>query len=178
MSPKDRLWAPWRMEYIETGGAQHEGPKGCIFCDFPDADEDAKNLIVHRGELAYVILNGFPYNNGHVMVVPYEHTAKLHELPAETAAEITALTRLTLRVLERVYGPGGFNIGINQGDAAGAGIGAHLHQHIVPRWVGDTNFMPVVADVRVLPEALTRSYEKIKDGFDAVTTTTEERDEQ
>lgn len=166
MSPKDRMWAPWRMEYIEAGAPSDDvGPSGCIFCDFPAAGDDEKYLIVHRGELAYVILNGFPYNNGHVMVVPFEHNSKLHELPAQTAAEITELTRLTLRVLESVYAPGGFNVGINQGDAAGAGIGAHLHQHIVPRWVGDTNFMPVVADVRVLPEALAGSFGKIRDGF-------------
>jgi len=168
--PRERLWAPWRMEYIEApkdpSEASPEG-SGCIFCDFPAQNDDAKNLIVHRGDLAYVILNGFPYNNGHVMVVPFEHNAKLHEVDAATRAEITELTALSLRVLETAYNPGGFNIGINQGDAAGAGIGAHLHQHIVPRWVGDTNFMPVIADVRVLPEALQRSYEKIKAGFDA-----------
>ncbi|MBJ7355402.1 MAG: HIT domain-containing protein [Thermoleophilaceae bacterium] len=168
MSPKDRLWAPWRMQYVEHHGPDtSEGKTGCIFCDFPAEDNDTKNLIAHRGELAYVILNGFPYNNGHVMVVPYEHNAKLHEVSPETAQEITELTQLALKVLEGVYHPGGFNIGINQGDAAGAGIGAHLHQHIVPRWVGDTNFMPVVADVRVLPEALSGSYEKISAGFRA-----------
>lgn len=168
MSPKDRLWAPWRMQYVEHHPPDtSEGRSGCIFCDFPGDDDDAKNLIAHRGELAYVILNGFPYNNGHLMVVPYEHNSKLHELPPETAHEITQLTQLSLRVLEAIYHPEGFNIGINQGDAAGAGIGAHLHQHIVPRWVGDTNFMPVVADVRVLPEALGGSYEKIAAGFAA-----------
>lgn len=166
--PKDRLWAPWRMQYVEA----HKDPTepngtGCIFCDFPAQNNDEKNLIVHRGELAYVILNGYPYNNGHVMVVPFEHNAKLHELDQPTRAEISELTALSLKVLEAAYNPGGFNIGINQGDAAGAGIGAHLHQHIVPRWVGDTNFMPVVADVRVLPEALAASYDKIKAGFDA-----------
>lgn len=164
--PKDRMWAPWRMEYVEHHPPDtSEGKKGCIFCDFPDENDDAKRLICHRGELAYVILNGFPYNNGHVMVVPFEHQSKLHELPEATQQEIMSLTSLSLKVLEGLYGPGGFNVGINQGDAAGAGIGAHLHQHIVPRWVGDTNFMPVVADVRVLPEALSRSYEKIRDGF-------------
>jgi ATP adenylyltransferase len=156
------------MQYVEA----HKDPTepngtGCIFCDFPAQNNDEKNLIVHRGELAYVILNGYPYNNGHVMVVPFEHNAKLHELDQPTRAEISELTALSLKVLEAAYNPGGFNIGINQGDAAGAGIGAHLHQHIVPRWVGDTNFMPVVADVRVLPEALAASYDKIKAGFDA-----------
>lgn len=166
--PKDRLWAPWRMQYIEA----HKDPTepsetGCIFCDFPTENADVKNLIVHRGERAYVILNGYPYNNGHLMVVPFEHNAKLHQLDAKTRSEISELTALSLEVLEALYNPGGFNIGINQGDAAGAGIGAHLHQHIVPRWVGDTNFMPVIADVRVLPEALSGSYDKVKAGFDA-----------
>lgn len=169
MSPKDRLWAPWRMQYVEHHPPDESaGKSGCIFCDFPLDDDDAGRLIAHRGESAYVILNGFPYNNGHLMVVPYEHNSALHALPAATAQEITELTQLSLRVLEQIYRPEGFNIGINQGDAAGAGIGAHLHQHIVPRWVGDTNFMPVVADVRVLPEALSGSYEKIAAGFKAI----------
>lgn len=166
MSPNERLWAPWRMQYVEHRPSEDHGAAGrCIFCDFPADDSDSDHLIAHRGESAYVILNGFPYNNGHLMVVPYEHCPHLHALPEETAQEITELTRLSLRVLEAVYSPEGFNIGINQGDAAGAGIGAHLHQHIVPRWVGDTNFMPVVADVRVLPEALSASYEKIATEF-------------
>ncbi|MGB0872344.1 MAG: HIT family protein [Solirubrobacterales bacterium] len=166
--PKDRMWAPWRMQYVEHHPPDtSEGKRGCIFCDFPAENDDDKNLIAWRGELAYVILNGFPYNNGHVMIVPYEHRSKLHEFPPGTQQEIAELTALSLKVLERIYDPEGFNIGINQGDAAGAGIGAHLHQHIVPRWVGDTNFMPVIADVRVLPEALSSSYEKIREGFSA-----------
>lgn len=172
MSPKERLWAPWRMQYVEHRSPDEAGDgDGCIFCQFPNDGDDAGRLIAHRGELAYVILNGFPYNNGHVMVVPFEHCSALHELPVQTAREVSDLTRLSLRVLESLYRPEGFNIGINQGDAAGAGIGAHLHQHIVPRWVGDTNFMPVVADVRVLPEALTGSYEKIAAGFRAAVET-------
>lgn len=175
MTPKDRLWAPWRMQYVEHRAPDETAPgSGCIFCDFPGEDADAERLIAYRGELAYVILNGFPYNNGHLMVVPYEHNSKLHQLPAATAREITELTQLSLTVLDSIYHPEGFNIGINQGDAAGAGIGAHLHQHIVPRWVGDTNFMPVVADVRVLPEALASSYEKIAAGFAATTPQTSE----
>lgn len=167
--PRDRLWAPWRMQYVEHHPPdESDGKSGCIFCDFVAADDDEAHLIAWRGEHAYVILNGFPYNNGHLMVVPYEHSSKLHELPEQTQIEITQLTSLSIGVLEKLYSPEGFNIGINQGDAAGAGIGAHLHQHIVPRWVGDTNFMPVVADVRVLPEALSASYEKIRTGFLAV----------
>ncbi|MFY9264733.1 MAG: HIT domain-containing protein [Solirubrobacterales bacterium] len=164
--PRDRLWAPWRIQYVEA----HKDPAdpsaaGCIFCDKPAEENDAENLIVHRGENAYVILNGYPYNNGHVMVVPYKHLAEYHALEPETRDELGALTALSLEVLGACYDPGGFNVGINQGAAAGAGIAAHLHQHIVPRWAGDTNFMPVVADTRVLPEGLAMSYEKIRDGF-------------
>jgi ATP adenylyltransferase len=155
------------MQYVEHQPSVADESDGCIFCDFPGMGDDAGRLIAHRGKLAYVILNGFPYNNGHLMVVPYEHRSTLHGLPDETAQEVTELTRLALDVLETIYHPEGFNIGINQGDAAGAGIGAHLHQHIVPRWVGDTNFMPVIADVRVLPEALAGSYEKIAAAFRA-----------
>lgn len=164
--PKDRLWAPWRMQYVEAH-KEASGPSGCIFCDKPAEDRDEENLIVHRGEHAYVILNGFPYNNGHVMVVPYKHVAEYQALDAASRAEVGELTALTIEVLSTCYSPGGFNVGINQGAAAGAGIAAHLHQHVVPRWAGDTNFMPVVADTRVLPEALTSSYEKIHAAFEA-----------
>jgi len=155
------------MQYVEHHPPDDsDGKTGCIFCDFPAENNDAERLIAHRGELAYVILNGFPYNNGHVMVVPFEHNSELHELPAETAQEVTELTQLSLRVLESIYGPEGFNIGINQGDAAGAGIGAHLHQHIVPRWVGDTNFMSVVGDTRVLPEDLAATAKRLRPIFE------------
>ncbi|MBI4898470.1 MAG: HIT domain-containing protein [Actinobacteria bacterium] len=164
--PKDRLWAPWRIQYVEANKEPSTG-SGCIFCDKPGEDDDESNLIVHRGEHAYVILNGYPYNNGHVMVVPYRHVAEYHALEAAARDELGALTALSLEVLGGCYNPGGFNVGINQGAAAGAGIAAHLHQHIVPRWAGDTNFMPVVADTRVLPEGLAASYEKIRAAFDA-----------
>src|SRR4051812_47592936 len=114
LMPKDRLWAPWRMQYIEAPKDPTEASgTGCIFCDFPAEHQDEKNLIVHRGERAYVILNGYPYNNGHLMVVPFEHNAKLHNLDAPTRAEVSELTALSLTVLESVYNPGGFNIGIN-----------------------------------------------------------------
>lgn len=166
--PKDRLWAPWRMQYVETQKEPAAGSgSGCIFCDKPGEDDDAASLIVHRGRLAYVILNGYPYNNGHVMIVPYKHVAEFHALDGATRDELGELTALALTVLSACYSPGGFNVGINQGAAAGAGIAAHLHQHIVPRWPGDTNFMPVVADTRVLPEGLTESYKKIREGFAA-----------
>lgn len=165
--PRDRLWAPWRIQYIEADkGEPREDGSGCIFCDKPAEDDDEKNLIVHRGHHAYVILNGYPYNNGHVMVVPYKHLAEYHALDKATRDEVGDLTALSLEVLGAAYDPGGFNVGINQGSAAGAGIAAHLHQHIVPRWAGDTNFMPVVADTRVLPEGLAHSYAKIREAFE------------
>lgn len=166
MSPNERLWAPWRMEYVE--GPKQPRPDGCIFCDKPaeDGANDPANLIVFRGETCFVILNSFPYNNGHVMVVPYRHVDRLDAMTPQERDELGALTARAIEVLEGIYGPDGYNIGINMGAAAGAGIAAHIHQHVVPRWRGDTNFMPVVADTRVLPEALQASYEKIAQGFE------------
>lgn len=153
------------MDYIE---APKEPPTGtCIFCDKPGETSDAENLIVTRGETCFVILNSFPYNNGHVMVVPYRHVARFDELTVPERDELGALTARSIEVLDAIYRPEGHNIGINMGAAAGAGIAAHIHQHIVPRWPGDTNFMPVVADTRVLPEALQASYEKVLAGFNA-----------
>jgi ATP adenylyltransferase len=165
MSPNERLWAPWRMQYVE--GPKTPSGGGCIFCDKPAEDDDAETLIVHRGEHCFVILNSFPYNNGHVMVVPYRHVARLDELEPVELNELGELTALSIRVLEDAYGPDGYNVGINMGAGGGAGIAAHIHQHIVPRWGGDTNFMPVVADTRVLPEALAQSRDKIAAGFAA-----------
>lgn len=167
MNPNERLWAPWRMEYVE--GPKEPRPDGCIFCDKPgeDAANDAANLIALRGDTCFVILNSFPYNNGHLMVVPYRHVARLDELTAVELAEFGTLTARSVAVLEGAYGPDGYNAGINMGAAAGAGIAGHIHQHVVPRWSGDTNFMPVIADTRVLPEALQASYEKIAAAFAA-----------
>jgi ATP adenylyltransferase len=165
MTPNERLWAPWRMEYVE--GPKSTGGEGCIFCEKPaaDASEDAGNLIVFRGDTCFVILNSFPYNNGHLMVVPYRHVDRLDGLDDAELAELGQLTARCVSVLDGAYGPDGYNVGINLGAAGGAGIAGHLHQHIVPRWRGDTNFMPVVADTRVLPEALSRSFDKIAGGF-------------
>jgi len=157
------LWAPWRMEFIK-------GPKpsGCFFCEAADADpsEDAEHLVLARGELALVILNRYPYNNGHLMVAPRAHVANLEDVPAATANELLALTQRSLRVLRQVLAPQGFNLGINEGKIAGAGVADHVHQHVVPRWDGDTNFMPVVADTKVLNESLTTSYQQLRAGFD------------
>jgi ATP adenylyltransferase len=153
-----RLWTPHRMVYIrgENKPTHDEAGEGCPFCTIPSRpDEDG--LIVARGELVYAVLNLYPYNSGHLMVVPYRHLAGYPELtPAETA-EFAALTQTAMTVIGTVMSPHGFNVGMNQGVVGGAGIAAHLHQHVVPRWGGDTNFMPVVAHTRVLPQLLSES---------------------
>ena len=151
------------MEFIK-------GPKpsGCFFCEAAAADpsQDADRLVLARGDLALAILNRYPYNNGHLMVAPKAHLANLEDLPAATANDLMALTQRALRVLRQVLSPQGFNLGINAGKTAGAGVADHVHQHVVPRWDGDTNFMPLVADTKVLNESLTVSYQQLRAGFD------------
>jgi ATP adenylyltransferase len=137
----------------------------CIFCAKPAGDDDVANLIVHRGERCFVILNLFPYTNGHLMVAPYEHTGRLQDLGDETVAEMMALAQRAMARLEEVYAPHGYNVGFNQGRVAGAGVEHHIHLHVVPRWGGDTNFMPVIADTRVMPQTLEQSYEALKGAF-------------
>jgi len=155
-----RLWAPWRLQYLKG-----ERSSDCIFCSKPAlGDEEA--LIVHRGGSCYVILNAFPYTNGHVMVAPYEHVADLRGLDAGAAGELMALTQRALAAIEAVYGAEGFNLGANLGDIAGAGFADHFHMHVVPRWKGDTNFMPVVGDTRVMPESLPDSWAKLREAFE------------
>jgi ATP adenylyltransferase len=158
------IWAPWRMEFITA-----EKPAGCIFCDFPAAppQDDRRNLIVHRSPHAFVILNRFPYNSGHLMVVPRQHGADLDALPPEAWEELQGLLRRSAAVLRAVYRPEGLNIGMNLGRAGGAGIVDHLHWHLVPRWVGDNNFMPVLADIRVMVDHLDSTWEKVRAGFTA-----------
>jgi ATP adenylyltransferase len=155
-----RIWAPWRLPYVK--GASTEAEQECIFCAKPVADDDEANLIVHRGERCFVILNLFPYTNGHLMVAPYEHLATLSELDADTVAEMMRLTQRAMDVLSERYEPHGFNVGFNQGRVAGAGVEHHIHMHVVPRWGGDTNFMPVLADTRVMPQTLEQSYSALK----------------
>jgi ATP adenylyltransferase len=156
----ERLWAPWRLDYITQ-----EKPLGCIFCEKPLLGDDRAAYIVHRGTHAYVMLNAFPYNNGHLMVVPYAHLAALEDLPPETLHEMMDLTQQCSRALNLVFTPDGLNAGFNLGTAAGAGIKDHIHLHVVPRWSGDTNFMPVIADVRVIPQSLDRAYELLVGAF-------------
>ena len=157
-----RLWAPWRLEYLKG-----EKSSDCIFCSKPALPDD-EAFIVHRGNSCYVILNAFPYTNGHVMVAPFEHVGDLRRLQADPSAELMALTQRSLAAIERVYGADGFNLGMNLGDVAGAGFAGHVHMHVVPRWKGDTNFMPVVGDTRVMPEALPDSWSKLRAAFEEV----------
>jgi len=157
----DYLWTPWRYAYITTA-AKHDGKSGqCIFCELPKLpDEDAK--IVYRGETCFIILNSFPYTSGHVMVVPFAHLDELQKLPEAAAQEMMALSQKMEGVLRQVYSPDGINLGMNIGRAAGAGVAGHIHMHVLPRWVGDTNFMTVTGESRVLPEALEETWRKLR----------------
>ena len=154
------LWAPWRIEYI-TG----EKEKGCIFCNKPLEGKDNENLILYKGETSFIIMNRYPYSNGHLMVVPYKHTNSMSELNDSERLELMNLTTKCIEILD-IMKADGFNVGMNLGTAGGAGIDDHLHFHIVPRWNGDTNFMPIIGDVKVMPEYLEDTYktlsEKIK----------------
>ena len=158
-----KLWAPWRIEYIE----QPE-PDGCILCDLPGLDQDRDSLILHRGPTCFVMMNLYPYNNGHLIVSPYRHISSLSLLTPEEEKEITPLLGITVEVLRRAITPDGFNIGLNLGKSAGAGIEDHLHWHVVPRWVGDTNFMPVVGATKVLVEGLKETWDKLRAEFEVV----------
>jgi len=159
-----RIWAPWRLEYVKD--ASKDNSDACVFCAALEAGDDEANLIVHRGEHCFVILNKFPYTNGHLMVAPYEHTAALQELDTDTIAEMMALAQRGMNALEAGYSPHGYNVGFNQGRVAGAGVEHHIHMHVVPRWGGDTNFMPVLGDTRVMPQSLEDSYATLKGTFD------------
>jgi ATP adenylyltransferase len=164
----DHLWSPWRMRYLrgqERPATAPLGGGGCIFCDKPAQDRDAENLIVHRGERAFVILNLYPYNNGHLMIVPYTHAPSLEQLDTPTLTEIMLLTNRGLGALRRAYNPQAFNLGANIGVAAGAGIADHVHMHIVPRWAGDTNYMATVAATRVIPEDLRETYQLVREAW-------------
>jgi len=154
------LWSPWRMEYIlgDKSGS-------CVFCAKPQETQDVENLVLYRGEWCFVILNRYPYTNGHLMVAPYEHVNSPTRLPPETLGEMMALVNRCLEALSQALHPDGYNIGMNLGAPAGAGIKDHLHLHIVPRWVGDTNFMAVCSDTRIICEALDQTYAKLKPLF-------------
>lgn len=155
----DYLWAPWRKSYLEGDTLPVDG---CLFCRLLEADDDQTNLIVYRGNSIAIMLNRYPYNNGHVLLLPYQHTGSLEELPATALTELMTLTQAMLRSLREAYNPDGFNMGLNIGAAAGAGVPDHVHAHLLPRWSGDTNFMTAVADVRVVPEELSATYERLR----------------
>ena len=155
------LWAPWRMQYIL-------GPKcrdGCVLCAPEHTEEDEDRLIVYRSSHVFVMLNRYPYASGHLMVIPYRHVSDITDLTAEEAADLMAVVQLSCRVLREVSRPQGLNVGLNLGEAAGAGIGMHMHMHVVPRWNGDSNFMAVLDDVRVIPEALTETCRRLAPVF-------------
>jgi ATP adenylyltransferase len=158
----DHLWSPWRYQYVSKSGP----PAGCIFCTKASAQRDRENYVVYRGERNFVILNLYPYSTGHLMVAPYEHLASLGAAPEETVEEMMRIARLAEMRLRAVYNPHGFNIGMNVGESAGAGVPGHIHLHVLPRWAGDTNFMTTVAETRVVPEILDVTYEKLKKSFE------------
>ena len=151
------IFAPWRIEYIRS--PKHDG---CIFCDFPKENRDKERLILYRGEKAFVIMNNYPYNPGHVMIAPYRHIGNLEDLSDEELLEIMKLAQLMVKAIKKAMKPEGFNMGFNIGRVAGAGIEGHIHMHIVPRWNGDTNFMPVLANTKVIPQAIKDSYGELK----------------
>jgi len=155
-----QLWAPWRLEYVQSA----DQVEGCVFCRAAEGD-DEEQLVVHRGERAFVLLNKFPYASGHLLVAPYRHGADFGELADAEALEVHRLAADGLEALRAAYGPEGFNLGWNMGRVAGAGIVDHGHLHVVPRWGGDTNFMPVLADVRVIPEHLVATRRKLVDAW-------------
>ena len=155
------IWAPWRMAYIKNA----RKPRGCIFCLKVREQRDSDNLLLHRGQHGFIMMNLFPYNSGHLMVAPYAHVKTLDALPADGALDLIRMTNLSLRVLRTEIRPEGFNVGMNIGRVSGAGIEGHVHLHIVPRWNGDTNFMPLFSETRVIPEHLRATYRKLRAGF-------------
>ncbi len=158
----DRLWAPWRMEYLRNIDQKDEG---CIFCVKPQQDTDRDNLILSRGELNFIIMNKYPYNNGHLMVVPYDHTSDCSDLKDAVTLELWQLINKCKNVLSQAFHPDGFNIGMNIGRTAGAGIDQHVHMHIVPRWNGDTNFFPVIGETKVISQSLEGAYDTLAPYF-------------
>jgi|SRR5579872_709146 len=157
----DYLWTPWRYAYVSTA----EKTSTCVFCEAAKATDDEKNLVVHRGQYCFVILNAYPYTPGHVMVVPYAHLDELAKLPPEAATEMMSLSQRMDALLRELYRPDGINLGMNIGKAAGAGIAGHIHMHVLPRWVADANFVSVVCETRVLPEILEDTWKRMTATF-------------
>lgn len=161
---KQRIFAPWRVEYVKKA---KEGESECIFCEKPEQDRDKESLILKRGEHNFIILNKYPYNPGHAIVAPYRHISSYNELREDEVTEKHELTESYLSAAKEVFNPDGFNLGSNLGRTAGAGIDDHIHFHVVPRWEGDNNFMPVISETRVVSQSIESSYEELKKRFEA-----------
>ena len=161
----DNVWAPWRMTYIAP---KIPASQECIFCTLPAAHRDEEHYILYRGEHCFMMLNLYPYNPGHLMIAPYHHVNSIEKLESATLAELMSQAQLALRAIRSTMQPEGFNMGINEGKVAGAGFDGHAHMHIVPRWNGDTNFMPVLADIKVIPEHLDNTYRQLKQALEAL----------
>lgn len=160
----ETLWSPWRYEYLTAGSSEKSDV--CVFCEIQkDPERDEANFVLYRGSLNFIVLNIYPYISGHLLIVPFEHVADLDRTSKETTDELMDLTKRCQTALREVYQPAGFNVGMNLGRSAGAGIAAHLHQHIMPRWTGDTNFMTTVGSTRVMSEELSTTYSKLKKHF-------------
>lgn len=164
----ERLWAPWRLAYI-VGAVKSSPRDACLFCRVATEGEkhDRSNLVVYRGALSFAMLNRFPYNNGHVMVAPYSHVASIEELGDEELGDMVKTLKIVVRALREAYSPDGFNIGANIGRDAGAGIEGHFHVHVVPRWRGDTNFMPIISGTKVIPELLEESFDRVRNAIES-----------
>lgn len=171
----DRLWSPWRSQYIQSFGTDQES-KGCVFCEALASSDDNAHFVVCRHAHCFTMLNLYPYNSGHLLVIPFRHTATYADLPAEAYAEMTELLRDWMRVLDRVMHPQGYNIGSNLGRVGGAGIDQHVHMHVVPRWNGDANFMPVIADTKVISESMEDTMRKLRIAFDELDVRFSDRD--
>ena len=159
----DRIWAPWRMEYIKKSKS-----KECIFCMKAESKNDKENLVLLRGEESFVLMNLYPYTNGHLMVSTYKHTSDINDISEVGNQEIMEFTNKSIYILKKIFDAEGFNFGANLGKAAGAGIEEHIHFHIVPRWIGDTNFMPTISQTKVMIEGLNKSWERLKPEFDLI----------
>ena len=162
----ERLWSPWRYEYIASGGTQDSESQGCVFCSIQaDPQHDEANFVLHRASLSFVVLNLYPYISGHLLIVPNEHVGELDGAAKESTDQLMDLAKRSQTVLREVYQPAGFNLGMNLGKPAGAGIVDHIHIHIMPRWTGDTNFMSTIGETRVIPEDLATTYRKLRERF-------------
>jgi len=161
----DRLWTPWRYQYVTAAADKNDPDDGCVFCAVAASSDDAGNYVVLRAERNFVLLNLYPYTNGHVLIAPYEHVAALADAHPETVAELMRLTVRAETALREVYRPGGINLGMNLGRCAGAGVAGHIHMHVLPRWPGDASFMTTVGETRVLPEDLAATWKRLKEAF-------------